>query len=203
MRKYFVARCLIMLPKVLLQLMAGYLVGRIASVIIEQALGELPRLLCVSFAVALGQVAAAWETKMLKTIVADGAASRLRVRTMEALYRCDVRALGKHRSGDLLTRMQSNVEVTAQAFGELWPEIFGHLLEFGIIGGYLFSIDAGLTLLLLAFYPFIIWLQAKITSPLKEKQAQMMQTQGELGSLQQSMLVQRENACIFGIENFM
>ena len=31
----------------------------------------------------------------------------------------------------------------------------------------------------------------------------MMQAQGELGSLQQSMLVQRENARIFGIENFM
>ena len=51
----------------------------------------------------------------------------------------------------------------------MWPEIFGHLLEFGIIGGYLFSINAGLTLLLLAFYPFIIWLQAKITLPLEEK----------------------------------
>lgn len=62
MRKYFAARCLIMLPKVLLMMMAGYLVERIASVIIEQALGELPRLLCVSFAVALGQVAAAWGT---------------------------------------------------------------------------------------------------------------------------------------------
>lgn len=202
-RKYFIARCLAMFPKVLLQLMAGYLVGRIAGVMIEQALGELPRLLCVSLAVALGQAAAAWGTKMLKTVVADGAASRLRVRTMEALYRCDVRALEKLRSGDLLTRMQSSVEVTAQAFGELWPEIFGHLLEFGIIGGYLFSINAGLTLLLLAFYPFIIWLQAKITLPLEEKQAQMMQAQGELGSLQQSMLVQRENARIFGIENFM
>lgn len=31
----------------------------------------------------------------------------------------------------------------------------------------------------------------------------MMQAQGELGSLQQSMLVQRENVRIFGIENFM
>ena len=41
-RKYFIARCLAMFPKVLLQLMAGYLVGRIAGVMIEQALGELP-----------------------------------------------------------------------------------------------------------------------------------------------------------------
>lgn len=202
-RKYFVARCLIMLPKVVLQLVSGYFVGCIASVIIEETPGKLPFLLSISLSIALGAAAVTCGVKMLKTIVTDGAASRLRTRTMDALYHCDVQALGRQRTGDLLTRMQNNVEVTAQAFGDLWPEILGHLLEVVIIGGYLFSINSGLTLLLLAFYPFIIWVQARITQPLEDKQAKMMQAQGELGSLQQSMLVQRENARIYGIESFM
>ncbi|MEK3882803.1 ABC transporter ATP-binding protein [Paenibacillus sp. PL2-23] len=82
---------------------------------------------------------------------------RLRNDLYRHLQRLDVAYYDRNRTGDLMSRVTSDVSILQQLISSSMMQLFTDVFTFAAIAIYMLVIDWKLTVLLLATFPFMIW----------------------------------------------
>ncbi len=198
--KHMIATVFMQVLLVSFQVASAFAMVGIIGMVAGTGWGEQPWLLLI--ALLLGIVSACLDGiyRQWKANRKEDYLAQIREENLDALLHGEYSRVSKYELGDLLERMQESSIKFTELFVDNLASFSFQLVRLVIVGGILLWLHPLLTMLLLAVYPLVVYIQNKLASLLGSRQEAMIQKGAKENSLAQAILQQRETILVYGME---
>lgn len=182
---------------------AAWMLGQLSEKVVQLGWKQLLQLGGLTVLVVAAQMALEYAYKFLEGKFGSAGRRQLQDACADALAQAPVLWLAGYGGGDLLGRLQNELEVCVQCFCSAIPTIVANLLGIGVCAAAMMALSAKLALIYIVVTLLVVALQMLLSKPVQTSAQTMQQLRGQANAMARDMLSQRETVKAYNARGFL
>lgn len=182
---------------------AAWMLGQLSEKVVQLGWKQLLQLGGLTVLVVAAQMALEYAYKFLEGKFGSAGRRQLQDACADALAQAPVPWLAGYGGGDLLGRLQNELEVCVQCFCSAIPTIVANLLGIGVCAAAMMALSAKLALIYIVVTLLVVALQMLLSKPVQTSAQTMQQLRGQANAMARDMLSQRETVKAYNARGFL
>lgn len=182
---------------------AAWMLGQLSEKVVQLGWKQLLQLGGLTVLVVAAQMALEYAYKFLEGKFGSAGRRQLQDACADALAQAPVPWLAGYGGGDLLGRLQNELEVCVQCFCSAIPTIVANLLGIGVCAAAMMALSAKLALIYIVVTLLVVALQMLLSKPVQTSAQTMQRLRGQANAMARDMLSQRETVKAYNARGFL
>lgn len=182
---------------------AAWMLGQLSEKVVQLGWKQLLQLGGLTVLVVAAQMALEYAYKFLEGKFGSAGRRQLQDACADALAQAPVPWLAGYGGGDLLGRLQNELEVCVQCFCSAIPTIVANLLGIGVCAAAMMALSAKLALIYIVVTLLVVALQMLLSKPVQTSAQTMQRLRGQANAMARDMLSQRETVKAYNARSFL
>lgn len=182
---------------------AAWMLGQLSEKVVQLGWKQLLQLGGLTVLVVAAQMSLEYAYKFLEGKFGSAGRRQLQDACADALAQAPVPWLAGYGGGDLLGRLQNELEVCVQCFCSAIPTIVANLLGIGVCAAAMMALSAKLALIYIVVTLLVVALQMLLSKPVQTSAQTMQRLRGQANAMARDMLSQRETVKAYNARGFL
>lgn len=182
---------------------AAWMLGQLSEKVVQLGWKQLLRLGGLTVLIVAIQMALEYTHKFLGGKFSSAGRRQLQEACADALAQAPASWLAGRSSGDLLGRLQSELEVCVQCFCSAIPTIVANLMGIAVCAAAMVALSAKLALLYIVVTLLVVALQMALSKPVQTSAQNMQRLRGQANAMARDVLSQRETVKAYNARGFL
>lgn len=182
---------------------AAWMLGQLSEKVVQLGWKQLLRLGGLTVLIVAIQMALEYTHKFLGGKFSSAGRRQLQEACADALAQAPASWLAGRSSGDLLGRLQSELEVCVQCFCSAIPTIVANLMGIAVCAAAMVALSAKLALLYIVVTLLVVALQMALSKPVQTSAQNMQRLRGQANAMARDVLSQRETVKAYNAREFL
>ncbi len=182
---------------------AAWMLGQLSEKVVQLGWKQLLRLGGLTVLIVAIQMALEYTHKFLGGKFSSAGRRQLQEACANALAQAPASWLAGRSSGDLLGRLQSELEVCVQCFCSAIPTIVANLMGIAVCAAAMVALSAKLALLYIVVTLLVVALQMALSKPVQTSAQNMQRLRGQANAMARDVLSQRETVKAYNAREFL
>lgn len=179
------------------------MLGQLSEKVVQLGWKQLLRLGGLTVLIVAIQMALEYTHKFLGGKFSSAGRRQLQEACADALAQAPASWLAGRSSGDLLGRLQSELEVCVQCFCSAIPTIVANLMGIAVCAAAMVALSAKLALLYIVVTLLVVALQMALSKPVQTSAQNMQRLRGQANAMARDVLSQRETVKAYNARGFL
>ncbi len=182
---------------------AAWMLGQLSEKVVQLGWKQLLRLGGLTVVVVAVQMALGYFYKFLEGKFGSAGRRQLQEACAGALAQTPTPWLHGRSSGDLLGRLQNELEVCVQCFCSAIPTIVSNIMGIAVCAAAMVALSAKLALLYIVVTLLVVALQMALSKPVQTSAQTMQRLRGQANAMARDVLSQRETVKAYNARGFL
>ena len=182
---------------------AAWMLGQLSEKVVQLGWKQLLRLGGLTVLVVAVQMALGYFYKFLEGKFGSTRRRQLQEACASALAQAPTPWLHGRSSGDLLGRLQNELEVCVQCFCSAIPTIVSNIMGIAVCAAAMVALSAKLALLYIVVTLLVVALQMALSKPVQTSAQTMQRLRGQANAMARDVLSQRETVKAYNARGFL
>ncbi len=182
---------------------AAWMLGQLSEKVVQLGWKQLLRLGGLTVLVVAVQMALGYFYKFLEGKFGSTGRRQLQEACAGALAQAPTPWLHGRSSGDLLGRLQNELEVCVQCFCSAIPTIVSNIMGIAVCAAAMVALSAKLALLYIVVTLLVVALQMALSKPVQTSAQTMQRLRGQANAMARDVLSQRETVKAYNARGFL